>query len=124
MAPKIEGTGLGLGIVQSLVRLMGAEISIVDKEVGEKVKCFRIDVVFKVCVSDLSEDDKIVKSTPPKQGYSSSIIVIFINSDKRRKTAQQLITTKGIKVLAVENICQLSGSLDDKKRNKTDHHLI
>ncbi|KAH7862214.1 hypothetical protein Vadar_001526 [Vaccinium darrowii] len=36
-----EGTGLGLGNVQSLVRLTSSEIGIVDKEIGEKGTCFR-----------------------------------------------------------------------------------
>ncbi|EOX95248.1 Hybrid signal transduction histidine kinase E, putative [Theobroma cacao] len=40
------GTGLGLGIVQSLVRLLGGEIGIVDKEIGEKGSCFRFNVFF------------------------------------------------------------------------------
>ncbi|OMO82132.1 hypothetical protein COLO4_23239 [Corchorus olitorius] len=38
------GTGLGLGIVQSLVRLMGGEIGIIDKDIGEKGTCFRFNV--------------------------------------------------------------------------------
>ncbi|KAK6122871.1 hypothetical protein DH2020_043397 [Rehmannia glutinosa] len=44
-----EGTGLGLGIVQSLVRLMGGEIGIVDKEIGERGTCFRFNVFFSTC---------------------------------------------------------------------------
>ncbi|KAL6210210.1 hypothetical protein ACLB2K_015443 [Fragaria x ananassa] len=38
------GTGLGPGIVQSLVRLMHGEIGIVDKEIGERGTCFRFNV--------------------------------------------------------------------------------
>ncbi|KAK2649646.1 hypothetical protein Ddye_017135 [Dipteronia dyeriana] len=40
----LGGTGLGLGIVQSLVRLMGGEIKIVEKGIGEKGTCFRFNV--------------------------------------------------------------------------------
>uniref|UniRef100_A0A7N2L1N0 histidine kinase n=1 Tax=Quercus lobata TaxID=97700 RepID=A0A7N2L1N0_QUELO len=43
------GTGLGLGIVQSLVRLMHGDISIVDKEIGEKGTCFRFNVILSTC---------------------------------------------------------------------------
>lgn len=60
---------------------MGGKIRIVDKEVGEKGTCFRFNVLFKVCVSDLSEDDKTVKSSPPSS--SSSIVVLFISGDER-----------------------------------------
>ncbi|KAE8703581.1 Detected protein of unknown function [Hibiscus syriacus] len=40
-------TGLGLGIVQSLVRLMGGEIRIDDNGIGEKGTCFRFNQQFK-----------------------------------------------------------------------------
>ncbi|KAL5791931.1 hypothetical protein ACOSP7_000525 [Xanthoceras sorbifolium] len=42
------GTGLGLGIVQSLVRLMGGEIKIIDKGIGEKGTCFRFNVFLTI----------------------------------------------------------------------------
>ncbi|CAH8320719.1 unnamed protein product [Eruca vesicaria subsp. sativa] len=40
-----QGTGLGLGIVQSLVRLMGGEIRITDKAMGEKGTSFQFNVL-------------------------------------------------------------------------------
>ncbi|OIW07029.1 hypothetical protein TanjilG_02663 [Lupinus angustifolius] len=43
------GTGLGLGIVQSLVRLMHGDIGIMDKDIGEKGTCFRFNVLLTVC---------------------------------------------------------------------------
>lgn len=45
---KHDGTGLGLGIVKSLVHLMGGDISIIDKEEpGEQGTCFRFNLFFK-----------------------------------------------------------------------------
>ncbi|XP_026459026.1 histidine kinase CKI1-like [Papaver somniferum] len=38
------GTRLGLGIVQSLVRLVGGEISILDKEINEKGTCLSFNI--------------------------------------------------------------------------------
>ncbi|EHA8590061.1 putative histidine kinase 2 [Cocos nucifera] len=42
-----EGTGLGLGIVQSYVHLMGGNINIQDKEPGERGTCFRFNIFLK-----------------------------------------------------------------------------
>ncbi|XP_048332298.2 histidine kinase CKI1 [Ziziphus jujuba] len=54
----LGGTGLGLGIVQSLVRLMHGEIGIVDKEIGEKGSCFRFNVLLSVCEATSYNDTK------------------------------------------------------------------
>ncbi|KAF3555468.1 hypothetical protein F2Q69_00010260 [Brassica cretica] len=52
-----QGTGLGLGIVQSLVRLMGGEIRITEKAMGEKGTCFQ----FNVLLMTASETDSLVR---------------------------------------------------------------
>ncbi|KAF8107017.1 hypothetical protein N665_0129s0085 [Sinapis alba] len=48
-----QGTGLGLGIVQSLVRLMGGEIRITDKAMGEKGTCFQFNVLLTTSDTDM-----------------------------------------------------------------------
>ncbi|XP_022757898.1 histidine kinase CKI1 [Durio zibethinus] len=57
------GTGLGLGIVQSLVRLMGGEIGIVDKEIGEKGSCFRFNVFLTTCETSSINNTKWEKES-------------------------------------------------------------
>ncbi|CAK7348414.1 unnamed protein product [Dovyalis caffra] len=52
------GTGLGLGIVQSLVRLMGGEIGIMDKENGEKGTCFKFNVFLHICETSSTDNTK------------------------------------------------------------------
>ncbi|TKY52461.1 Histidine kinase CKI1 [Spatholobus suberectus] len=50
------GTGLGLGIVQSLVRLMHGDIEIVEKDTGEKGTCFRFNVLLTLSESETITD--------------------------------------------------------------------
>ncbi|VVB01227.1 unnamed protein product [Arabis nemorensis] len=50
-----QGTGLGLGIVQSLVRLMGGEIRIIDKAMGEKGTCFHFNVLLTTLECSVSD---------------------------------------------------------------------
>ncbi|XP_019102007.1 PREDICTED: histidine kinase CKI1-like [Camelina sativa] len=50
-----QGTGLGLGIVQSLVRLMGGEIRITDKAMGERGTCFQFNVLLTTLESPVSD---------------------------------------------------------------------
>ncbi|MCD9559107.1 hypothetical protein HAX54_016840 [Datura stramonium] len=47
---------LGLGITQLLVRLMGGEIGIVDKQIGEKGTCFRFNIFLIACDKHQAED--------------------------------------------------------------------
>ncbi|KAL1226250.1 Histidine kinase CKI1 [Cardamine amara subsp. amara] len=54
-----QGTGLGLGIVQSLVRLMGGEIRITDKAMGEKGTCFQFNVLLTTLENSPVSDMKV-----------------------------------------------------------------
>ncbi|CAK9175560.1 unnamed protein product [Ilex paraguariensis] len=118
-APGQAGTGLGLGIVQSLIHLMGGEIGILDKEVGEKGTCFRFNTFLTVCETDTSgnesEDDNeshggyISSDSYQHSGPSTCIhspklegshVVLFIQSDNRvvwiDKTSAQSINAQGL----------------------------
>ncbi|KAJ0111766.1 hypothetical protein Patl1_00895 [Pistacia atlantica] len=65
------GTGLGLGIVQSLVRLMGGDIGIVDKAPGERGTCFRFNVFLSVS-DQTSSGDNIKGDTELRDDFASS----------------------------------------------------
>ncbi|GLU16764.1 hypothetical protein SLE2022_331790 [Rubroshorea leprosula] len=69
----LSGTGLGLGIVQSLVRLMGGEIGIVDKPVDEKGTCFRFNVF--LTVSDMVGTDNTRGENEGREDHTGADVV-------------------------------------------------
>ncbi|KAK4492635.1 hypothetical protein RD792_003453 [Penstemon davidsonii] len=126
-----EGTGLGLGIVQSLVRLMGGEIGIVDKEIGEKGTCFKFNVFLSTCETDIStqareaelqangdyfiSSDSFQHSGPSTRTHSpkpeETHVLLFIQSAKRSSILQNFMQRLGIKVNIVNQHDQLSPTL-------------
>ncbi|XP_039043050.1 histidine kinase CKI1-like [Hibiscus syriacus] len=124
------GTGLGLGIVQSLVRLMGGEIGIVDKEIGEKGTCFRFNVFLTCEISSSSnketQGDAIrppilssatrtsslklaIRSPSPKSDGSQ--VVLFMQNDERRRVSQKFMQGLGISVSVVDQCNYLPSAL-------------
>ncbi|XP_010026109.2 histidine kinase CKI1 [Eucalyptus grandis] len=123
-----EGTGLGLGIVQSLVRLMGGDIKIMDKDMGERGTCFRFNVFlapFDAGATKPLEEDleaggygaahhlglTIHANSPGLSFHSSSTrqvrspkpegspVVLLIQNEERRRTCQSYMERLGIEVL-------------------------
>ncbi|XP_074323316.1 histidine kinase CKI1-like [Apium graveolens] len=128
-----EGTGLGLGIVQSLVRLMGGEIEIVDKEAGKKGTCFRFNTYLPVCEIDQRTssgrdqyediESHVGGRMSSCESYSvrnmqfissdteGSQVVLFIRNEERRKVCKKFFKRQGIKVLVARNYEELSTTL-------------
>ncbi|KAH7422043.1 hypothetical protein KP509_13G087900 [Ceratopteris richardii] len=77
-----DGTGLGLGIVRSMVRLMGGDISIIDKdEPGEPGTRFHFNLIFKCHKQKLaSGDEKFPKQDILLEDRSSLEATFGINS--------------------------------------------
>ncbi|CAA0805817.1 Histidine kinase CKI1 [Striga hermonthica] len=129
-----QGTGLGLGIVQSLVRLMGGEIGIVDKEIGEKGTCFRFNVFFSTCEAsnakslDIEASDCSYFSSETFQHYSGhttrflspktegSQVLLFIKSTERCKVIKRFMQRLGIKAHVISHQEHLSPALKRIKR--------
>ncbi|KAL8101087.1 hypothetical protein AgCh_033099 [Apium graveolens] len=131
-----EGTGLGLNIVQALVRLMGGEIVIKDKEVGRRGTCFKFNTYLTLCKtngitgnareydlesyggygsggSDQSLEQTLLRHGPEMEG---TLVVLFIQSEERRKVTKKSLGQLGFRVLAVKNYEQFSSSLKVVKK--------
>lgn len=133
-----QGWGLGLGIVQSLVRLMGGEIRIVDKEHGEKGTCFRFNVFLKVCnpastvidehgnhmQNEVSSSDLLhylgLHIRSPATRLEGSHVVLLLGSKEHRKVSKKVIENIGIKVTVAERGKDLRRILE-KIKEKMDH---
>ncbi|KAL9148603.1 hypothetical protein ABFS82_12G052300 [Erythranthe guttata] len=122
-----EGTGLGLGIVQSLVRLIGGEIGIVDKEAGERGTCFRFNAFFETDnnSSPSADIESIGHDLFRHSGTSlrthslknkGSQVLLLIDSPERSTLLQGFMHRIGIKVHVVKQYEQLSPSLKRIKR--------
>ncbi|WOG84294.1 hypothetical protein DCAR_0103477 [Daucus carota subsp. sativus] len=121
-----EGTGLGLGIVQSLVRLMGEEIEIMDKEVGKKGTCFKFNAYFSICETDQrsKSDDTgshVSAYMSPCQSFSpqgssselteGSRVIFFIPNEERSRVCQRFMDRQRIESLVVRTCKELASSL-------------
>ncbi|KAH6837407.1 hypothetical protein C2S53_010809 [Perilla frutescens var. hirtella] len=122
-----QGTGLGLGIVQSLVRLMGGDIEIVEKEVGEGGTCFRFNVLLSVGASgangeygssDFFQHPGLFTRRVNSPRAERSQVVLLVKSAKRSNVLQSFMQKLGIKVHVVRQHEQLAPTLRQMKRSK------
>ncbi|KAK3194261.1 hypothetical protein Dsin_025571 [Dipteronia sinensis] len=125
----LGGTGLGLGIVQSLVRLMGGEIKIVDKGIGEKGTCFRFNVFLTIdeanSVDNARSDVELLAPSPGLTSLRSpklegSQVVLLIANKERRRVSRRYMEHLGINVSIVEHWESLHSILRTMK-NKLGH---
>ncbi|KAH6794168.1 hypothetical protein C2S52_004645 [Perilla frutescens var. hirtella] len=127
-----QGTGLGLGIIQSLVRLMGGEIKIVDKDQGERGTCFRFNVVLSPChppsgdmegTNNTSNDGydihqcfgMRVDSLPSR--LDTSHVILFLEGEERRRVTKRLMQRFGLRVSIVrrsEDLVHFLGRIEQK----------
>ncbi|XP_050225111.1 histidine kinase CKI1-like isoform X2 [Mercurialis annua] len=113
-----EGCGLGLGIVQSLVRVMKGELKIVEKEPGERGTCFRFNVFLSVSESEYASTEENQPSgfhqhflfiSPKPEG---SHMILFITGDERRRVLKKYIESLNIKVTVIKHETSFCSELD------------
>ncbi|KAL3604769.1 hypothetical protein D5086_005628 [Populus alba] len=123
------GTGLGLGIVQSLVHLIGGEIGIVNKENGEKGSCFKFNVFLYICEIPLADiqnaEVEIEEDSMPDEGLRSSkkyIEGLGIKVSSVKKCEHLPSTLKRIK--ARQNVSPHSSSRKSDLGSRSDHFKV
>ncbi|KAF9619920.1 hypothetical protein IFM89_010231 [Coptis chinensis] len=131
-AHEHEGTGLGLGIVQSLVRLMGGDIGIMDKDLSERGTCFRFNIFLSSCEAaygtstaegedtrllvdrfpmEISQnlDLNFINQSPRPEG---SHVVLFIERGGRRRIVQRFLQSTGARVWTVDRLEHIFHTLE------------
>ncbi|EER94128.2 hypothetical protein BDA96_01G244900 [Sorghum bicolor] len=127
------GTGLGLGIVQSFVRLMGGEISIKDKGPGKAGTCIGFNVFMKMGGIHEQQHDIEQGSSSSSQccigasafreantSFEGGHCMLLVHGDETRRILQSWLENLGIKVWlvpqldsfpsALENVCHVVSS--------------
>ncbi|KAE8657639.1 Detected protein of unknown function [Hibiscus syriacus] len=127
------GTGLGLGIVQSLVRLMGGEIGIVEKGIGEKGTCFGFNVFLTTCEISSSSNFKGDNEAqgdairPPSPSFAArtldgSQVVLFMQNNERRRVSQKFMEGLGINVSVVDQCNYFPAALKKIQLKLNSYH--
>ncbi|KAL8153582.1 hypothetical protein V2J09_011342 [Rumex salicifolius] len=142
------GTGLGLGIVQSLVRLMGGDIEVVDKPSDQRGTCFRFNIFLTNCASHKnvfpskvipnqdSNAPHIDDGTNPMDAQSdhsvlarivgsiitkASLVVLLIQNEGRREMIKRFLKSIDIMVAEVKEAKDLPSILKKQNYNDPDH---
>uniref|UniRef100_A0A803M7I9 histidine kinase n=1 Tax=Chenopodium quinoa TaxID=63459 RepID=A0A803M7I9_CHEQI len=122
-----DGTGLGLGIVQSLVRLMGGDIEIVDKANGEQGTCFKFNIFFIVqeeCSDNPRQELTEHRDINSGSGLSTcirsprgekSLVILLIKNDTRRGMIHRYMKSLRVNLKVLSQGKQLSPTLKKVK---------